>query len=161
MASREVFEARENLKQNHSKDFLTVGGMGHASQIAAGIAIEQPNRKVLCIDGDGALLMHTGSLAISADCNNLIHVLLNNEAHDSVGGQPTKGSFLKFSNIAQSFGYGTSITVLDLDQLRVINDSQNLTPSFLKFSVTLSLCLSLNSTNSGISCGKFIYVMPL
>ena len=68
MASREVFETRENLKQNHSKDFLTVGGMGHASQIAAGIAIEQPNRKVLCIDGDGALLMHTGSLAISAGC---------------------------------------------------------------------------------------------
>tara|TARA_Y100001933_G_C18994431_1_gene561889 strand:- start:540 stop:1679 length:1140 start_codon:yes stop_codon:yes gene_type:complete len=117
MASRELFEIRKKENISHERDFLTVGGMGHASQIAAGIAFSRPKRKVLCLDGDGALLMHSGSLAISADCNNLIHILLNNEAHDSVGGQPTKGSVLQFSKIAQSFGYGNSITVLDLDQL--------------------------------------------
>tara|TARA_B100000886_G_C20426578_1_gene494413 strand:- start:526 stop:1665 length:1140 start_codon:yes stop_codon:yes gene_type:complete len=123
MASRELFEIRKKENISHERDFLTVGGMGHASQIAAGIAFSRPNSKVLCLDGDGALLMHTGSLAISADCNNLVHVLLNNEAHDSVGGQPTKGRFLKFSEIAKSFGYGTSITVLDSDQLRVAIDN--------------------------------------
>lgn len=117
MASREVFETRENLKQNHSKDFLTVGGMGHASQIAAGIAIEQPNRKVLCIDGDGALLMHTGSLAISAGCPNLIHILINNCAHDSVGGQPTKADSIDLSKLAKIFGYKITKKVSDINQL--------------------------------------------
>ena len=119
MASRELFEIRKREKISHERDFLTVGGMGHASQIAAGIAFSRPKSKVICLDGDGALLMHSGSLAISSDCNNLIHVLLNNEAHDSVGGQPTKGSVLKFSEIAKSFGYESARTVLDLDQLSV------------------------------------------
>tara|TARA_B100000212_G_scaffold342100_1_gene327601 strand:- start:21392 stop:22534 length:1143 start_codon:yes stop_codon:yes gene_type:complete len=117
MASREVFETRETLKQDHSKDFLTVGGMGHASQIAAGIAIEQPNRKVLCIDGDGALLMHTGSLAVSAGCPNLIHILINNCAHDSVGGQPTKADSVELSRLANVFGYKVTKKVFDINQL--------------------------------------------
>ena len=77
MASRELFEIRKKENISHERDFLTVGGMGHASQIAAGIAFSRPKNKVLCLDGDGALLMHSGSLAISAGCNNLIHVLLN------------------------------------------------------------------------------------
>ena len=119
MASRELFEIRKKDNISHERDFLTVGGMGHASQIAAGIAFSRPKKKVLCLDGDGALLMHSGSLAISAGCNNLIHVLLNNEAHDSVGGQPTKGNILKFSEIAQSFGYVNSKTVLNLDELSI------------------------------------------
>ena len=68
----------------HSRDFLTVGSMGHASQIAAGIAFSMPHKKVLCIDGDGALLMHTGALAISADCNNLIHLIINLYANEIV-----------------------------------------------------------------------------
>ena len=105
MASRELFELRKDAKAGHQRDFLTVGGMGHASQIAAGIAIALPDRCVVCIDGDGAVLMHAGGLAVSADCRNLLHIVLNNEAHDSVGGQPTKGNVLRFDHIARDFGY--------------------------------------------------------
>ena len=92
-ASRELFEYREKLKQGHNKDFLTVGGMGHANQIALGIAMQKPNRRVLCLDGDGSTLMHMGSLGISGnvECNNFKHIIFNNGAHDSVGGQPTVG----------------------------------------------------------------------
>jgi phosphonopyruvate decarboxylase len=81
MASRELFELRKVSGNGHHRDFLTVGGMGHAGQIAAGIAIARPDRQVVCIDGDGALLMHMGSLAISADCPNLLHIVINNGAH--------------------------------------------------------------------------------
>ena len=106
MASRELFELRRSLDQGHHRDFLTVGGMGHAGQIAAGLAMAKPSRPVVCIDGDGALLMHMGGLAISADCPNLLHILINNGAHDSVGGQPTKGTVLSFTKIAKACGYG-------------------------------------------------------
>jgi phosphonopyruvate decarboxylase len=105
MASRELFELRKESNAGHQRDFLTVGGMGHASQIAAGIAFSQTGRRVVCLDGDGALLMHTGSLAVSADCPNLLHIVLNTEAHDSVGGQSTKGVVLRFDEIAHTFGY--------------------------------------------------------
>jgi phosphonopyruvate decarboxylase len=106
MASRELFELRKARGQGHHRDFLTVGGMGHAGQIASGIAMATPDRKVVCIDGDGALLMHMGALAISATCINMLHILINNSAHDSVGGQPTKGNDLDFTKIAEACGYG-------------------------------------------------------
>lgn len=105
MASRELFELRKQMGGKHQQDFLTVGGMGHASQIAMGIAISQRSDTVVCIDGDGAVLMHSGALAVSADCSNLLHIVLNNGAHDSVGGQITKGSVLRFDCIASAFGY--------------------------------------------------------
>lgn len=119
MASRELFELRKAIKADHQRDFLTVGGMGHASQIAAGIAFSKPDRIVVCIDGDGAVLMHAGALAVNADCCNLIHIVLNNEAHDSVGGQPTKGNVLSFDQIAGAFGYrqvDSAIGVADLKE---------------------------------------------
>jgi phosphonopyruvate decarboxylase len=106
MASRELFEYRKATNAGHHRDFLTVGGMGHASQIATGIALAQPNNKVLCIDGDGAVLMHMGSLAISAKQANLIHVVINNGAHDSVGGQATVAEHLNLSKVAADCGYG-------------------------------------------------------
>jgi phosphonopyruvate decarboxylase len=105
VASRELFEKRKEKEQGHSRDFLTVGGMGYASSIAGGIAQALPNKKIVCIDGDGAALMHLGALAITADYNNLIHFLINNEAHDSVGGQPTKGDSISFSTVAKELGY--------------------------------------------------------
>ncbi len=105
MASRELFELRKHAAAGHQRDFLTVGGMGHASQIASGIALARPERTVVCLDGDGAVLMHAGALAISADCANLLHIVLNNAAHDSVGGQPTKGNVLHFDDMACVFGY--------------------------------------------------------
>ena len=106
-ASRELFEYRVETNKGHNKDFLTVGGMGHANQIALGIAIQKPNRKVFCLDGDGGALMHMGSIAINGNvkCNNFRHIVLNNGAHDSVGGQPTVGLNIDFQNIAKASGY--------------------------------------------------------
>jgi phosphonopyruvate decarboxylase len=107
MASRELFELREKYKENHSKDFLTVGSMGHASQIALGIALSNKDKYVYCIDGDGALLMHLGGLAIigNAEPKNFIHILINNGAHDSVGGQETVGFKIDTLTIAKACGY--------------------------------------------------------
>jgi phosphonopyruvate decarboxylase len=107
MISREVYETRERLGQNHSCDFLTVGSMGHAIMIALGIAKAQPKRKVICLDGDGASIMHLGNMAIcgQSGCSNLTHIVLNNAAHDSVGGQPTVGGKIDFEKIAEELGY--------------------------------------------------------
>lgn len=107
MASRELFEYRSTNNLGHQKDFLTVGGMGHASQIALGLAMKQPNRTIYCLDGDGAALMHLGSLGISgqSNCKNFVHVVLNNGVHGSVGGQPTIGFNINFCDIAKSCGY--------------------------------------------------------
>lgn len=107
MISREVYETRIRLGQGHERDFLTVGSMGHASQIALGIAKMQPKRPVYCIDGDGASIMQMGNMAIVAQskCKNLTHIVLNNSAHDSVGGQPTVGGVIKLTKIAAYCGY--------------------------------------------------------
>ena len=109
--SREVFEYREKIKDNHEKDFLTVGSMGHSSQIALGIALAKPNINVYCLDGDGALIMHMGSLAIIGDQapKNLKHVVLNNGAHDSVGGQPTAAFNMDIQAIARACGYSSAL----------------------------------------------------
>lgn len=113
MISRELFEYRETKGQGHAHDFLTVGSMGHASQIALGIALQKPNRRVIVFDGDGALLMHMGGMAIIGDYNpkNLVHVVLNNGAHDSVGGQPTVGQKIDVEAIAKAVGYADVISV--------------------------------------------------
>lgn len=113
MISRELFEYREKANQGHHQDFLTVGAMGHASQIALGIALEKPQRKVWCFDGDGASLMHMGSMAIVASQapKNFIHVIFNNGAHDSVGGQPTVGFNVNFPELAKAIGYKEAFSV--------------------------------------------------
>jgi len=106
-SSREVFELREEMGQDHSRDFLTVGSMGHASAIAAGIAIAKPSRNVVCIDGDGALAMHLGN-ALTVGLQglpNYVHVLINNGLHDSVGGQPTGMFGVDFEAISKGMGY--------------------------------------------------------
>ena len=107
MISREVYETRERLGQGHERDFLTVGSMGHAIMIALGIAKAQPKRKVYCLDGDGASIMHLGNMAIAGQsgCENLTHIVFNNAAHDSVGGQPTVGGKIDFEKIAEELGY--------------------------------------------------------
>lgn len=118
--SRELFENRAAMGQPHAMDFLTVGSMGHSCQIAMAVALRCPNRTVVCLDGDGALLMHMGSLAIAGTSRlkNLIHVLLNNGAHDSVGGQRTVGLDVRFDAIARACGYRTACCEQDLDALR-------------------------------------------
>ncbi len=105
--SRELFELREARGENHDSDFLTVGGMGHASSIALGIALQKPGRNVYCFDGDGATIMHMGAQAIigSNKPPNFRHVVFNNGAHDSVGGQPTTGYNIDIPTIAKANGY--------------------------------------------------------
>ncbi len=120
MASRELFELRKAQQAGHGRDFLTVGGMGHASQIACGIALAQPDRQVVCIDGDGAMLMHMGSLTISAQRPNLVHIVLNNGAHDSVGGQPTIAAQLSLAEIASAAGYAQVLSLSDPEQLQAV-----------------------------------------
>jgi phosphonopyruvate decarboxylase len=107
--SRELFEYREELKQNHDRDFLTVGSMGHCSQIALGIAISKPTRDVYCFDGDGAVIMHMGSLAIigSQKPENFKYIIFNNGAHDSVGGQLTVGLEIDIPLIAKACGFNS------------------------------------------------------
>ena len=116
-ASRELFE----LRADHSRDFLTVGSMGHASSIALGIALRRSERKVWCLDGDGAALMHMGSMAVigTSGVKNLIHIVINNGAHESVGGYPTAASKLDIASLARACGYARTSTVdnaVDLDR---------------------------------------------
>jgi len=107
MLSRELFELRQRTGADGSRDFLTVGGMGHASSIALGVALREPDREVWCFDGDGALLMHLGSLAVIADHApaTYYHVVFNNGVHDSVGGQPTSIGRVDIPAAARALGY--------------------------------------------------------
>lgn len=122
MISRELFEYRATMGQGHERDFLTVGSMGHASQIALGIALEKPDRRVWCFDGDGAAIMHMGSMAIVANKSpkNYIHVVFNNGAHDSVGGQPTVGLKIDLPAVAKAVGYKAVYSVDNKVDLEVI-----------------------------------------
>ncbi|MDR3593940.1 phosphonopyruvate decarboxylase [Clostridium sp.] len=139
MASRELFEIREKYKQDHSRDFLTVGSMGHASQIALTIALNKKDKEVYCIDGDGALLMHLGGLAIigSLEPNNFRHILINNGAHDSVGGQDTVGFKVDMIAITKACGYKNCYSCSSreelIDLLEKINDVEG--PVFLEIKV--------------------------
>ena len=119
MISRELFEYRAAQGEGHERDFLTVGSMGHASQIALGIALQQTQRRVYCFDGDGAVLMHMGSMAITGQMkpDNFVHVVFNNGAHDSVGGQPTVGLNIDLPTVARACGYAAALSVGDASSL--------------------------------------------
>ena len=118
-ASRELFEIRERNGQSHGCDFLTVGSMGHASSIALGVAINKPQTKVWCIDGDGAALMHLGAMAVIGSCSpdNLIHILINNEAHETVGGMPTVAKSADLVSIAKACNYAYAVSIRELYSL--------------------------------------------
>lgn len=119
MISRELYELRDKYNQGHDRDFLTVGGMGHASQIALSIALQQKERQVFCLDGDGASIMQMGGMATigSRKPHNYVHFVLNNGAHDSVGGQPTVGRQIDFCKIAEGCGYENIVKVSTLEEL--------------------------------------------
>ena len=119
MISRELFEYRAAKNVGHERDFLTVGSMGHASQIALGIAMAKPERRIWCFDGDGAAIMHMGSMAIVGDRapKNFIHVVFNNGAHDSVGGQPTVGLRINLPAVARAVGYPNVLCVDNKENL--------------------------------------------
>ena len=118
-ASRELFEIREAAGQGHQYDFLTVGSMGHSSSIALGIALQKPQTKVWCIDGDGALLMHMGAMAVLGSCrpDNLVHIVINNAAHETVGGMPTAAGGIDLPQAALACGYAYAVCVETPDAL--------------------------------------------
>ncbi|XP_065051173.1 phosphonopyruvate decarboxylase-like [Rhopilema esculentum] len=122
MLSRELFEYREAKGQGHEKDFLCVGSMGHASAIALGIATQRPRRQVFCLDGDGAAIMHLGNLATIGNHSppNLKHIVINNGAHDSVGGQPTDAARMedfRITQIALGVGYKQAFTAVTPEEI--------------------------------------------
>lgn len=112
-ASRELFEAREADGTGHSYDFLTVGSMGHCSSIALGVALNKSETKVWCVDGDGAALMHMGAMAVIASMNphNLVHIVINNGSHESVGGLPTAVKDVDLAKVAADCGYARAVSV--------------------------------------------------
>lgn len=119
--SRELFELRVKKNESHQTDFLTVGSMGHTSQIALGIALAKPEQQVFCFDGDGSAIMHLGNYAVigSLQPKNLKTIIFNNAAHDSVGGQPTVGEQMNFIGFAKSVNlksYGPVKTKEEIDQ---------------------------------------------
>ncbi len=118
-ASRELFEIREANGQSHKYDFLTVGSMGHSSSIALGVAISKPQRRIWCIDGDGAVLMHMGSMAVLGANNpdNMIHIIINNSAHETVGGMPTVAGQIDVVAVAKACGYPNAVCVDSFDAL--------------------------------------------
>ncbi len=108
-ATRELFFLRERRNETKAHDYLNVGSMGHASSVALGIALEKPERHVVCLDGDSACMMHMGAMTMVSklDAPNFLHVVLNNGAHESVGGQPSAGHKVDFTKIAEACGYAT------------------------------------------------------
>ena len=118
-ASRELFETRVANGQSHQYDFLTVGSMGHSSSIALGIAINKPDRRIWCVDGDGAVLMHMGAMAVigANRPGNLIHVVINNSAHETVGGMPTAAGSIDLVAVAKACGYPNAICVDTFEDL--------------------------------------------
>jgi len=137
--SREVFEYRENNNQSHQKDFLTVGSMGHCSQIALGIAMKHPDKQVYVLDGDGAAIMQMGALAIlgTLASENYKHIIINNGAHDSVGGQSTVGFQINFPSIAKACGYKLTLTAETEEQIEeeISKLKQSKGPSLLEIRV--------------------------
>jgi phosphonopyruvate decarboxylase len=138
-ASRELYEYRQRAGKGSENDFLTVGSMGHASSIAMGLALAKPERDVYCFDGDGAMIMHMGSMAIipTKGPKNLFHIVLNNGSHDSVGGQPSVGLEIDVSGIAKSCGYKWCASVSRIDDIRPMIERMNEVggPSFLEIKV--------------------------
>ncbi|MCI8517104.1 MAG: phosphonopyruvate decarboxylase [Hungatella sp.] len=118
-ASRELFEIRTGNGQGHQCDFLTVGSMGHSSSIALGVALHKPQARVWCIDGDGAVLMHMGAMAVmgAVKPENVIHIVINNGAHESVGGMPTVMAQIDLIGIAKACGYPNAVSVSRLEEL--------------------------------------------
>lgn len=117
--SRELYEQSDALYGTHENIFMTVGGMGHASMIALGIAKKRPKEKIMCIDGDGAALMHMGALAFisSQSPENFVHIIINNQSHESVGAMPTGCQKVNFSELAKNVGYSWTIRVSTLEEL--------------------------------------------
>lgn len=128
-ASRELFEIREANGQGHEHDFLTVGSMGHSSSIALGVALNHPEKKVWCIDGDGAMLMHMGAMAVigANRPQNMVHIVINNGSHETVGGMPTVAEQINLTQIAKGCGYSRTICISDFEKLDMVLQEAKIT----------------------------------
>lgn len=140
--SREAYEQSKNIYGGHERIFMTVGGMGYASMIAAGIAARLPNQRIYCLDGDGALLMHMGNLACLGQMplKNIVHICLNNEAHESVGGMPTGVGSFSYERLALEAGYSYVAKVNSSEGLKreLINIAKKKENIFLEVQVSIS-----------------------
>jgi len=117
--SRELYEYREKFKEISQKDFLMVGSMGCAASIGLSIALQKKDRKVIILDGDGALIMQMGVLATIGyeSPPNLIHIVIDNESHESTGGQPTVSKILNIKEIALNCNYKYATLILSKKDL--------------------------------------------
>jgi phosphonopyruvate decarboxylase len=162
VTSRELFEMRDSLGQGHSNDFLNVGAMGHASAIALGLALHHSAERVWCLDGDGAALMHMGAMAVigANAAKNLVHVLFNNEAHESVGGLPTVGGSADFVKTARACGYEKALRVESEDDLsgafRVVDTSPGLI--FMEIKIKIGSRADLGRPNLAPTAGKEAFI---
>ena len=141
--SRELMHLREKYKLKNSKDFYMVGGMGHTSSVALGYSLTNKS-KTICIDGDGSFLMHLGSIKTAATFanKNFKYILLNNNSHDSVGGQSTYTNNIDFKQFSKSLGF---------KNFYCIKDDKNLKRNIKKFLSGNSLnFLEVKVTNSKI-----------
>lgn len=123
--SRELYEQSDRIFGHHDNIFMTVGGMGHASMIAFGLAKKRPDKKVVCIDGDGAALMHMGAIPFIAQQapENFYHIIINNQAHESVGAMPTGCQGADFAKIAEAAGYVKTLKIMALDEVQTALES--------------------------------------
>jgi len=137
--SRELFEYREHKNQGHVQDLMVVGGMGHASSIALGIAQQKPEKKVFCLEGDGSVLMHLGALPSIGSLTpaNFYHIVFNNGSHDSVGGLPTSGQHADITAIARACGYGRAESVSEAQSVTTALDEmqQGKGPALLEINI--------------------------
>ena len=135
--SRELYELRKITKTSHKTDFLNIGGMGHTSQIALGIALNKQENRIICIDGDGSAIMHMGALAISgcSNCKNFYHIIINNGMHESVGGQRTVGYDIDFVSIAKACGYAYTDSIEKKEDLENLKLYEILGPALIEIRV--------------------------
>lgn len=144
--SREIYEQSDIRTGNHNQIFMTVGGMGHASMIAYQLAQRHPYKRIICLDGDGALLMHLGSLPVigSSRLRNFVHICLNNEAHESVGGMPTGAVGLSYSRLAAESGYDKAYSVGKEEELaKLLSELKN-----MKGKIFLEIRVSIGSRDN-------------
>jgi len=164
-ASRELFEIREANKQSHAYDFLTVGSMGHSSSIALGIAMQKPDKKIWIVDGDGAALMHMGSMAVlGANApKNVVHIVINNGAHETVGGMPTVAEKIDLVKIAEGCGYPDRICVNSFEELDRALDRAKTTPklSFIEIKCSIGAREDLGRPTTTAKENKEIFMKNL
>ena len=163
--SRELYELRNENNSSHSFDFLTVGSMGHASSIALGVAKYAPNRKIICLDGDGACIMHLGNLTTigSQVPKNMIHILLNNAQHESVGGQPTVADEIDLYKIAKNCKYKNIFCLNSLEEIcNTLQNIENLSgPTFIQINIVSGSRSDLGRPKTSPEESKYAFMKKL